>query len=112
MNIVFNETKIAARLEGVIEKRQKLLDSEVLKDSDYFCPINTSIMKDSGILNTVLGSGVVQWKTPYVRHQYYLGEKVSPSQIKYSHNKNAQPKWFEAAKVRHLKKWEKIANGN
>ena len=112
MNIVFNETMIAARLEGVIEKRQKFLDSEVLKDSNYFCPINAGTMQKSGILNTVLGSGVVQWKTPYVRKQYYLGEKVSPSQIKYSHNKNAQPKWFEAAKVRHLKKWEKIANGD
>ena len=112
MTVEFNSTKIAARLEGVIEKRQMKLDSEVLKDSDYFCPINTSIMQKSGRLNTVLGSGVVQWKTPYVRKQYYLGEKVSPSQIKYSHNKNAQPKWFEAAKVRHLKKWEKIANGN
>ena len=112
MNIVFNETKIAARLEGVIEKRQRFLDSEVLKDSNYFCPINAGTMQKSGILNTVLGSGVVQWKTPYVRKQYYLGEKVSPSQIKYSHNKNAQPKWFEAAKARHLKKWEKIANGN
>ena len=112
MKVEFNSTKIAARLEGVIEKRQKLLDSEVLKDSNYFCPINAGTMQKSGILNTVLGSGVVQWKTPYVRYQYYLGEKVSPSQIKYSHNKNAQPKWFEAAKVRHLKKWEKIANGN
>ena len=112
MNIEFNSTKIAARLEGVIEKRQMKLDSEVLKDSNYFCPKNTSIMHDSGIINTVLGSGVVQWKTDYVRKQYYLGEKVSPSQIKYSHNKNAQPKWFEAAKARHLKKWEKIANGN
>ena len=112
MNVEFNSTKIAARLEGVIEKRQKFLDSEVLKDSNYFCPIKTSIMQKSGILNTVLGSGEVQWKTPYVREQYYLGEKITPSQIKYSHNKNAQPKWFEAAKVRHLKKWEKIANGN
>ncbi len=112
MNIEFNTTKVSARLEGVIEKRQKLLDSEVLKDSNYFCPINAGTMKNTGIFNTVLGSGVVQWKEDYVRHQYYLGEKVSPSQIKYSHNKNAQPKWFEAAKVRHLKKWEKIANGN
>ena len=112
MNVEFNSTKIAARLEGVIEKRQRFLDSEVLKDSNYFCPINAGTMQKSGILNTVLGSGVVQWKTPYVRKQYYLGEKVSPSQIKYLHNKNAQPKWFEAAKARHLKKWEKIANGN
>lgn len=112
MKVEFNSTKIAARLEGVIEKRQMKLDSEVLKDSNYFCPIDTSIMHDSGIINTVLGSGVVQWKADYVRKQYYLGEKVSPSQIKYSHNKNAQPKWFEAAKARHLKKWEKIANGN
>jgi len=111
MTVEFNSTKIAARLEGVIEKRQKFLDSEVLKDSNYFCPINAGTMQKSGTLNTVLGSGVVQWKADYVRYQYYLGEKVSPSQIKYSHNKNAQPKWFEAAKVRHLKKWEKIANG-
>ena len=111
MKIAFNSTKIAARLEGVIEKRQKFLDSEVLKDSNYFCPLKEGTMQKSGILNTVLGSGVVQWKTPYVRYQYYLGEKVSPSQIKYSHNKNAQPKGFEAAKARHLKKWEKIATG-
>ena len=110
MNVEFNSTKIAARLEGVIEKRQKLLDSEVLKDSNYFCPLKAGTMQNSGILYTVLGSGEVQWKTPYVRGQYYLGEKVSPSQIKYSHNKNAQPKWFEAAKVRHFKKLEKIAN--
>lgn len=110
MEIEFDANKISARLSGVIQKRQALLDNEVLKDSNFFCPLKTGTLQKSGIIYTVLGSGVVQWRTPYAPKQYYLGEKLSV--IKYRKNPNAQPKWFEAAKVRNLKKWEKIANGD
>lgn len=110
MEIEFNTDKVSLRLKAVLEKRQMNLDSEVLKDSNFFVPLKEGTLQKSGIINTVLGSGLVQWKTDYARKQYYLGEKLKT--IHYRKNPNAQPKWFEAAKVRHLKKWEMIANGN
>lgn len=110
MEIEFNTEQVQMRLKKVLEKRQMKLDSEVLKDSNFYVPLKTGTLQKSGIINTVLGSGLVQWKTDYAPEQYYLGEKLKT--IHYRKNPNAQPKWFEVAKVRHLKKWETIANGN
>ncbi len=109
MEIELDSTKIALRLSGVLKKRQEALDSEVLKDSNKYVPERKSVLYKSGIAYTKLGSGLVQWRTSYARIQYYLGEKLS--KINYTKNKLAQPKWCEYAKVRHLKRWEEIANG-
>ena len=93
--------KIEKRMDGV----QAKLDAAVLKDSNFYCPHYTGTLQKSGIIHTELGSGWIQWQTDYAREQYYGKPNKS-----HNHNPNACMKWFEAAKARWCKKWEKIAN--
>lgn len=96
------KAKVVQRFESV----QGFLDALVIKDSNYFCPKETSVLQKSAIINTVMGSGLLIWQTPYARAQYY-GEHFDHSQQR---NLNACAKWFEAAKVRWHSKWVRFVN--
>ena len=50
---------------------QKIVDSEVLRKCDPYVPMQTGMLKKSGILGTVVGSGVVEYIAPYAKRQYY-----------------------------------------
>lgn len=50
---------------------QKMVDSEVLRQSDLYVPMRTGMLKKSGILGTVIGEGVVKYIAPYARQNYY-----------------------------------------
>lgn len=50
---------------------QQFIDSEVLRKCDPYVPRDNGILIDSGILNTVIGSGEVVYDTPYARRWYY-----------------------------------------
>lgn len=105
-SVKINESAIKTKITTAIAKAQKKLDAKVLADSNYFVPLKTSTLQKSGINNTVLGSGLVVWKTPYASAQYY-GEHFDHST---QNNPNACSKWFEVAKARKSKEWEKIVN--
>lgn len=105
IKIQFDEKKVSERLKKKIELCQKVLDSQVLKDSNYFCPMYSGVLMKSGILNTVIGKGRIMWVTPYANEQYY--GKPRKSLI---HNPNARMLWFEEAKSKHLQDWLKIVN--
>lgn len=102
----FNEATVKTRLNKKVKRAQMKLDSQVLADSNYFIPKDTSMLEKSAIENTVIGSGLVLWHTPYANRQYY-GEGFDHSKQK---NPNACAKWFEAAKVRWLEQWRKLVN--
>lgn len=50
---------------------QKIIDHEVLRKCDPYVPKQTGSLKESGVLGTVVGSGVVEYIAPYARRQYY-----------------------------------------
>lgn len=50
---------------------QKYIDSEVLRLSDPLIPLDTSLLKGSGIRSTTIGSGEIKYNTPYAKKQYY-----------------------------------------
>lgn len=102
----FNDAAAKARISSAIHKAQMKLDQQVITDSNYYVPLKTSTLQKSAIINTVLGSGLVKWRTPYARAQYY-GVNFDHSKQR---NPNACAKWFEAAKARKLKDWEKLVN--
>lgn len=102
----FDTQAAKARISAVIHKAQMKLDQQVITDSNFYCPLKTGTLQKSAIINTVLGSGLVKWRTPYARRQYYgVGFDRSKDP-----NPNACAKWFEAAKARKLKDWEKLVN--
>lgn len=102
----FNDAAAKARISSAIHKAQMKLDQQVITDSNYYVPLKTSTLQKSAIINTVIGSGLVKWRTPYARAQYY-GVNFDHSKQR---NPNACAKWFEAAKARKLKDWEKLVN--
>lgn len=50
---------------------QRYVDSEVLRLTDPYVPMQTGALKKSGITGTVVGSGVVIYKAPHARRNYY-----------------------------------------
>ena len=102
----FDTQAAKARISAAIHKAQMKLDQQVITDSNFYCPLKTGTLQKSAQINTVIGSGLVGWKTPYARAQYY-GVTFDRSQ---DPNPNACAKWFEAAKAHKLKDWEKLVN--
>ena len=102
---VLNDAGIKANIEAKARQVQAPLDSLILQDSNYFCPIKTGTLQKSAIINSRIGSGKLVRRTPYARRQYYEYSKP-PSQP----NPNACGKWFEAAKARWLEKWVRFVN--
>lgn len=70
-------------------KVQQAIDSEVLRLCDPYVPLETSALRDSGISNTEIGSGLVIYRTPYARKQYYIPMEHEEKRCAY---------WFEVMK--------------
>ena len=51
---------------------QKFIDSEVLRYCEPYVPFDQGTLIQSGIINTVVGSGEVKYRTPYARRWYYM----------------------------------------
>lgn len=99
--LVWNQAAIAKR-NNDFAKGQKFVDSEVLRYCDPLVPLQTGMLKKSGTLGTVIGSGLVQYIAPYARYQYYDTATTRP----YDANRGAQ--WFERMKTAHK---DDIENG-
>lgn len=54
---------------------QVYVDNAVLKYSEPYIPLRTSMLIKSGILGTEPGSGEVAWIAPYAKAQYYSARK-------------------------------------
>lgn len=104
-NVDFDPNAVSAKVQANVKQCQKMLDTQVLKDSNYYCPLDTSMLQKSAITNTVIGSGKVVWNTPYAREQYYGHPNKS-----HQKNPNAAMKWFEVAKSKNIKNWEQLVN--
>ena len=102
---LINENGIKSNIEERARKTQTGLDSLILSDSNYFCPLKTGKLQQSAIINSQIGNGEIIWRTPYARRQYYEYSKPP-----YQPNPNACGKWFEAAKARWLEKWVRFVN--
>lgn len=104
--VKFDINAVRAKIDRHLSAEvQSKLDLQVLKDSNFYCPQDVGTLQDSGILYSVIGSGVLEWRTPYARAQYYeMPNKATDK------NPNARMKWFEAAKAAKKKDWARLAN--
>ena len=92
--LVWNQSAISKRNQN-FSRGQKFVDSEVLRYCDSLIPLQTGMLKKSGTLGTVIGSGNVQYIAPYAASQYYNTATSRP----YDSNRGA--KWFERMKTAH-----------
>lgn len=60
-------------------KVQKFIDSEMIKVMNPYTPMQSSTLINSVTLNTVIGSGLIEYGTPYDRYHYYGKLMVSPT---------------------------------
>ena len=77
---------------------QKFVDSEILRGCEPYTPLLTGMLKFSGELGTVFGSGIVKWIAPYAKPQYYM-ERKNPSKT----GPLRGPYWFERWKEVHAR---------
>jgi len=98
-------TNFGSKRSASLADAQKFIDSETLRGCQPYIPLLTGTLIKSGILATVIGSGSVEWNTPYARYQYYLprpvGTETGPLR---------GPSWFERWKTDHVS--EVIAGAN
>lgn len=107
MNITASISNVIAtrkRLGRITERVQTVLDQEVAKDSNVYCPEDQGDLKDSVYLSR-MGSGILTWDQVYAKRLYH-GLDFNFSKDK---NPNASPKWFERAKKVRLRHWLEVA---
>ena len=83
----------AARQTEQFSKKQKFVDSEVLRRCSPLVPFDTGMLEKSGKLGTVIGSGEVDYIAPYAAKQYY---DTAESR---SYDPNLGSQWFERMKA-------------
>lgn len=89
------------KVEAKTERAQAALNEQVLKDSNYFAPQDTSALINSSLLASRVGEGILIWDTPYSRKLYWNpGFNFSTDK-----NPNARAMWFEAAKSMFISDW-------
>jgi len=88
------DTSFQPKWQGRFTRAQKFVDSEILRLSEKYTPLLTSMLIKSGILGTEIGSGLVQWIAPYARRQYY-----SPRAVGSQTGPLRGPFWFERFKA-------------
>ena len=97
----YNFAGTVSRLESDLERAQKWLDNEVLKDCQPFVPMRSGNLMNSGISGTTLGKGEVVYSAPYSNRMYY-GTYLNFSKEKHP---QACAQWFEKAKSIHKDDW-------
>ena len=95
----------AGSINSDLEKRQRIIDSEVLRLCAPMVPKRTGALERSGTLGTVIGSGEVQYIAPYARRQYY-----NTSQTR-SYDSRRGGMWFERMKTAHRAQILRLVNG-
>ena len=108
IDVNLNIPKVASKLVGHMKSLQPILDMQVLKDSNFYAPMDTGNLISSGVTGSNIGSGELVWNAPYAKKMYY-GVDYDFSK---DSNPNARAKWFEEAKAQNLKAWEKILNAD
>lgn len=85
------DAKFADKRDGQFTQAQKFIDSECLRLSDPKVPMRTGMLRMSGKLGTVIGSGELVYVAPYARKMYYT-----------HHSTDGRGRlWFERMKNEH-----------
>lgn len=105
VSVELNTQGVKSQIHGSVKRVQFVLDQQVAKDSNYFCPEDTGSLQKSVIPSAASGAGLLEWNEKYTDRQYY----GMPNKSK-DRNPNASMKWFERAKALWSKKWERLVN--
>lgn len=88
---------------NMFNRKQEIVDSEVLRYCSPLVPLRTGMLEKSGTLGTVIGGGEVKYITPYASFQYY---QTAQSR---TYDSRRGGKWFERMKTAHKKDIQRAA---
>jgi hypothetical protein len=89
-------------VEAASKKAQTVITNEFIKDANYYCREDTSMLIKSSLQASKPEEGLAVWDTKYARKVYYTG---FPSK---DVNPNASTLWGEKAKKQHKDKYKKM----
>ncbi len=95
--------QFARKHSDILNRKQKIVDSEVLRYCSPLVPFRTGALTRSGTKGTVIGSGNVQYIAPCARFQYYQTAQTR------SYDPRRGAKWFERMKTAHKKDIQRAA---
>lgn len=104
VSVSFDQSKVKQKIHARMERAQKVLDAQVLKDSNYYIPKQEGFLEKS-VFGSVIGSGLLVWAIEYAKKMFHFGGTPSKEV-----NPNASTKWFERAKAVKIKVWEALVN--
>ena len=104
VRIEIDDNKIRAKIDNTWENGLEMLSSQILKDCNEFCKMDTGMLIMSSYIHSDLKHGRLVWQTPYAARQYYEIKTAYTDQ-----NPQAQWRWCEAAKTRYQDRWVKQA---
>ena len=94
---------------------QKYIDSQCLNLSREKVPKRENALIESGDIHTIIGSGLVRYRTPYARRWYYMPAKFNEGRGNGLQAVGRGNYWFERMKRENkekiLKGAQRIANG-
>ena len=99
--IQLNSEEIIQRFEERNGLATAALCQQILKDSNFYCPLDQGTLQSSALISSDGDRGVITWNTPYAARLYY---GINFNFDKAS-NPNAQAMWFHKAKDIHIDEW-------
>lgn len=87
-----------------IQDVQAYVDSQVLRLSEPYIPKDTGILKQSGIMNTQIGTGQVKYRTPYARRWYYMPARFEQGSGSGMNSIGRGNYWFHRMKREYLQR--------
>lgn len=103
--------KVKIDVPSIMRKFQKLdkasrykLCSTIRADTNEFVKLDQGQLKQSSYWASQLDKGLIIWRTPYAKKQYYTGK---PRTV---FNPNASLMWCEKSKKQNMRSWNSVAN--
>lgn len=112
----FDSDDLLRRFEQRRNTAQIWLDSEILRSTEPFVPMDQGDLIGSGVRGTVPGSGLIVYNSPYA-HYHYVGlvrvgrapKKLTDRKMQYSQLHQAGQErgsaWFDRSKKANLAAW-------
>ena len=91
---------IAKKIDQLYEGQMEMLASQILRDCNEFCKMDTGTLILSSLIHSNLKKGKLVWQTPYAARQYYAIETAYKDV-----NHNASWRWVDVARSRHYEQW-------
>lgn len=101
INVTIDIGKTVSHLKNAADKAVFPAAKKALSDSDYYCKQDHGTLISSHV-HSKIEKGILCWKTPYAKLQYYLDA------AKTDINPNARKMWAHYAESVHGKDWNEV----